>query len=129
MQPLGMQDSRASEQRLPPDAERALPYIDGVAAQDHAFVTCKPAAAIYASAHDLSAWIAMLVSGGAVGTTVLVDPAALGELWQTKIGSLEGTAPMFGHYRAYGMGWFLSLEGSKRLVGNEGGTPGFRSTV
>ncbi|HEX5051477.1 MAG TPA: serine hydrolase [Planctomycetota bacterium] len=127
--PLGMVHSRASAQRLPPDAEKALPHIDGEVVPDHEFVACKPAAAIYASVHELTAWMRMLLAGGKWGDKSLVDAASLQEMWRPHVMIGGGAGPGTGDFRSYGMGWFLSLERGKKLVEHDGGMPGFLSKV
>jgi CubicO group peptidase (beta-lactamase class C family) len=127
LKPLGMQDSRACAQRLPADAERAFPHIDGIEVPDHEFVACRPAAAIYSSVHDLSLWIACLLAGGKPDGAV--DEAMLGELWRPHVAMGGGTGGKPGDLRGYGMGWFLSLQDGKKLVEHDGGMPGFLSKV
>jgi len=127
LKPLGMQDSRACAQRLPADAERAFPHIDGHEVPDHEFVACKPAAAIYSSVHDLSLWIEYLLAGGKQDG--VVDEAMLSELWRPHVAMGAGTGSKPGDMRGYGMGWFLSLQDGKKLVEHDGGMPGFLSKV
>ncbi|MFY9340878.1 MAG: serine hydrolase [Planctomycetota bacterium] len=129
LQPLGMTQSRASAQRLPAGAEKALPHISGEAIPDHEFVACKPAASIYASVHELTAWMRMWLDGGKRHGTVLLPEAALRELWRphTLLGAGNGAGT--GDFRSYGLGWFLSLERGNKLVEHDGGMPGFLSKV
>lgn len=129
LRPLGMQATRPCAQLLPEGAEIALPYIDGVEVQDHHFVACKPAAAIYSSVHDLSAWMAMLLAGGKGHGQQLLDGAALAEMWKphVQMGAASGADPR--DLRAYGMGWFLYLHDGHKLVEHDGGMPGFLSKV
>jgi CubicO group peptidase (beta-lactamase class C family) len=127
--PLGMIHSRASAQRLPKDAEKAIPHIDGQAIPDHEFVACKPAAAIYSSVHELTNWVRMLLANGTFEGKRMLSPASIAEMWRPHVamggGSGAGTADM----RGYGMGWFLSIERGNKLVEHDGGMPGFLSKV
>jgi CubicO group peptidase (beta-lactamase class C family) len=127
--PLGMTASRASAQRLPPNAEKALPHIDGQVVPDHEFVACKPAASVYSSVHELSVWVRLLIAGGKWNGETLLADASLREMWRphTAIGSGAGAAT--GDFRSYGLGWFLSLERGQKLVEHDGGMPGFLSKV
>lgn len=127
--PLGMANSRASAQRLPQDAEKAIPHIDGQPIPDHEFVACKPAAAIYASVHDLTAWMRMLLAGGSWNGKPLLEPGSIGELWHPHVTMTGNSGPAAADFRGYGMGWFLSLERGKKLVEHDGGMPGFLSKV
>ncbi|MEO6594790.1 MAG: serine hydrolase domain-containing protein, partial [Planctomycetota bacterium] len=127
--PLGMVNSRASAQRLDASAEKALPHIDGKVIPDHEFVACKPAAAIYASVHELTAWMRMLLAGGKWNGETLIGDASLREMWRPHVTIGGGTGAGTGDFRSYGLGWFLSLERGKKLVEHDGGMPGFLSKV
>ncbi len=126
---LGMHNSRASAQRLPSDAEKALPHIGGAVIADHEFVACKPAAAIYSSVHELTAWMRMLIAGGKWQDAVLLPETALRELWRPHVSLAAGTGAGVGDFRSCGLGWFLSLERGQKLVEHDGGMPGFLSKV
>jgi CubicO group peptidase (beta-lactamase class C family) len=127
--PLGMTASRASAQRLPAGAEKALPHIDGKVIDDHEFVACKPAASIYSSVHELTAWMRMLLAGGKWGERELLANASLRELWRPHVTLGAGTGADTADFRSYGLGWFLSLERGQKLVEHDGGMPGFLSKV
>ena len=128
--PLGMTRSRASAQRLPQDAEKALPHIAGKVIPDHEFVACKPAASIYASAFDLTAWMRMLLDGGKWNGSTILTEDALREMWRPHVStSKQGTGPDTGDLSSYGLGWFLSLERGQKVVEHDGGMPGFLSKV
>jgi CubicO group peptidase (beta-lactamase class C family) len=127
--PLGMTASRASAPRLPAEAPRARPHIDGQEIPDHPFVACKPAAAIYSSVHELSLWMRALLAGGKVGEQVLLSPASLAEWWRPHVGTGPGTGANPADLRGYGLGWFVSLERGQKLVEHDGGMPGFLSKV
>jgi CubicO group peptidase (beta-lactamase class C family) len=129
-EPLGMASTRASAQRLPKDAEKALPHIDGQVIPDHEFVACKPAAAVYSSVHDLTAWIRFLLGGGKLGDKQLLSEASLREMWRPHVSTAgAGTGAGTGDFKSYGMGWFLTLERGQKVVEHDGGMPGFLSKV
>ncbi|MBL9077531.1 MAG: serine hydrolase [Planctomycetes bacterium] len=130
MGPLGMAASRACAQRLPPDAERAVPHIGGAAIQDHEFVACRPAASIYASVHDLVPWVRMLLAGGAWDGRPLLTEASLQQMWRPHVAiSDAGAGAGNDDFRSYGMGWFVGLERGRKIVHHDGGMPGFLSKV
>lgn len=129
MKPLGMGASRACRERLPGDAEVAHPFIDGEEVPDFVYHACKPAASIYASVHDLTAWVRMLVGGGAVAGKPLLAPQALAELWRPHVGLGGGAGAGTADFGGYGMGWFLRAEAGQKLVEHDGGMPGFLSKV
>ena len=127
--PLGMKDSRASAQRLPASAEKALPHIGGAVIADHEFTACKPAASIYSSVHELTAWMRMWLANGAWNGKPLLTQASLAELWHPHVTMSGGSGASAADFRGYGMGWFLNLERGKKLVEHDGGMPGFLSKV
>lgn len=130
LRPLGMARSGASAQRLPPDAEKALPHIGGEVIPDHDYVACKPAASIYSSVHEMTAWMRMLLAGGKWEEKVLLPEAALQEMWRPSVLlARTGSGATTGDFQSYGLGWFLSLERGQKLVEHDGGMPGFLSKV
>lgn len=129
LKPMGMQRSRAAAQALPADAEKAIPHIDGEPIPDHEFLAGKPAASIYSSAHELTAWIRLNLEGGKVGGRALLHPASFAEMWRPHVSIGGGSGANTNDLRSYGLGWFLSLEGAQKLVEHDGGMPGFLSKV
>ena len=127
--PLGMAATRASAQRLPKDAEKAIPHIDGVAVVDHEFVACKPAASLYSSVHELTAWMRMLLAGGQWQGKPMLTEASLREMWRPHVATAPGSGAATADFKSYGMGWFLSLERGQKVVEHDGGMPGFLSKV
>lgn len=129
LQPLGMVHSKSCAQRLDDDAEKALPFIDGVEVQDHVFAACKPAASIYSSVHELADWTRMLLNGGKWQDRQILGPGSLAEMWKphVQMGQASGASPA--DLRGYGLGWFLYLHDGRKLVEHDGGMPGFLSKV
>lgn len=128
--PLGMDASRAAAQRLPADAERAVPHIDGRPVLDHEFVACKPAAAIYSSVHELTAWVRMLLAHGTWQGRQLLAESSLQTMWRPHTAlNQAGSGAATDDFRSYGLGWFLSVERGQKLVEHDGGMPGFLSKV
>ena len=128
--PLGMTNSRPAAQDLAPDAERALPHIAGEAVPDHEFLACKPAASIYSSVHELTAWMRMLLAGGRWQGKSLVSKAGIQAMWRPHTPqAAKGSGPSTEDFRSYGLGWFLSVHEGNKLVEHDGGMPGFISKV
>ncbi len=127
--PLGMKNSRASAQRLPEGDGRALPHIDGEPVTDHEFVAVKPAASIYSSASELTAWIRFMLAEGAQGERQIISSSEVLEMWKPHIQIGPARGARTGDFRSYGLGWFLSLERGKKVVEHDGGMPGFLSKV
>ncbi|MCR9248186.1 MAG: serine hydrolase [bacterium] len=127
--PLGMQASRSAAQRLPADAERAVPHIDGEPIEDHQFRAVRPAASIYSSVTDLTPWMRMLLAEGKHGEKQMLSAQSLAEMWRPHIPIGRGTGANAGDFYSYGLGWFLSLDRGKKVVEHDGGMPGFLSKV
>lgn len=127
--PTGMASSATSADRLAPSAERATPHIDNQPIADHPFRAVKPAASIYASVRDLTAWLRFWLNGGKVGEQAILSEASLRELWRPHVFLGGGSGASTADFRAYGLGWFLSLERGSKLVEHDGGMPGFLSKV
>lgn len=128
--PLGMTASRSSAQRLPADAEKALPHIAGAVIPDHEFTACKPAAAIYSSVHEMTAWMRMLIAGGKWNGSEILGEASLREMWRPHtMASSRGSGAATDDMRAYGLGWSVSLERGQKVIEHDGGMPGFLSKV
>ncbi|MCK5942546.1 MAG: serine hydrolase [Planctomycetes bacterium] len=128
--PLGMEQSRPAAQDLPADADKALPHIGGEVIADHEFVACKPAASIYSSVHELTAWMRMLLNGGKWNGKQLLSQPSVIEMWrpQTHL-ARTGAGPRVDDFESYGLGWFLSIDHGDKVVEHDGGMPGFLSKV
>ncbi|MFM1873626.1 MAG: hypothetical protein RL398_3048 [Planctomycetota bacterium] len=129
MAQLGMTNSRASAGRLAADAEKAQPHIDGKQIPASEFLACKPAGAIYASVHELTAWMRMLLADGKYDGKQVLTAATLREMWHPNVTVGSGSGADLRDFRSYGLGWFLSVEQGKKLVEHDGGMPGFLSKV
>ncbi len=127
--PLGMSSSRATASRLPADAERALPHIDGEQIAATEFLACRPAGAIYSSVHELSAWVRMLTNGGVWHGKAMLNTESLRELWHPNVITGGGSGANTRDFRSCGLGWFLSVERGMKLIEHDGGMPGFLSKV
>ncbi|MCA8976973.1 MAG: serine hydrolase [Planctomycetes bacterium] len=127
--PLQMTHTRAAAQLLPADADKALPHIDGQPIVDHEFVAGKPAASIYSSVDELTAWMRMLLDGGRWQGEPILAVDSLREMWRPHVAIGGGSGASTADFKSYGLGWFLSLEGDKKVVEHDGGMPGFLSKV
>src|SRR5690606_2646550 len=97
---------------------------------DHEFEACKPAASIYSSVHELTAWMRMLMAGGNWEGQQLLSPTSLVEMWRPHTNTANaGSGTRTNDFKSYGLGWFLSLERGEKVVEHDGGMPGFLSKV
>ncbi|MBK8975227.1 MAG: serine hydrolase [Planctomycetes bacterium] len=131
MGPLGMAGSAPGFALLPTGASVAMPHIDGQRTRLVTFEACKPAAAIWASVHDLTAWLRMLLADGQWEGAQLLSPDSLHEMWRpyTPLGRGGRTPAAMEDFSSYGLGWFLYAIDGKKVVEHDGGMPGYISKV
>ncbi len=131
MKPLEMDNSVASFARLKDTTNIIAPHvpIDGKLKvikryQNQLF---DAAAGIYSSVNDLSKWAIMQMNNGQYGpdNKQLFSEKEHAEMWtpQTII-PIKTTAPYNSHFRAYGLGWFLSDVKGYKEVTHTGGLEG-----
>ncbi len=128
--PLGMTGTSIGFAGLPAESKPAMPHIDGIAVEVTTFKACRPAAAIWSSVHDLSAWMRMLLAEGKFDGKPVLSPATLHECWKPHTVMSGGRTPSaIEDFSSYGMGWFLYVQDGKKLVEHDGGMPGYISKV
>jgi CubicO group peptidase (beta-lactamase class C family) len=131
MKPLEMDNSVASFVRLKDTTNIIAPHvpIDGKLKvikryQNQLF---DAAAGIYSSVNDLSKWAIMQMNNGKYGPNneQLFSEKEHAEMWtpQTII-PIKTAAPYNSHFRAYGLGWFLSDVKGYKEVTHTGGLEG-----
>ena len=88
-----------------------------------------PAGAINANVVDAAKWIRMHLARGAYRGRRILSAGTVDELHSPQM--LVSSAPPFpfGHFYAYGMGWFLSDYRGRKLVLHGGTVTGFVSTI
>lgn len=130
LRPLGMTGTAAGFDRLAADAAWAHPHIEGRLEGVTSFRACKPAGAIWSSAHDMTMWMRMLLADGRFNGTQVVPSEVLHQCWTPHVMVRGGRTPAaIEDFSSYGMGWFLSVEDGKKLVEHDGGMPGYISKV
>jgi len=134
MKPLAMDESAGKQQRLKDQNNVAIPHslIEGkLIPLPHMNITRGEAAAgIYASVHDLGAWMIMNLNDGMNGTDTLISKANHDMMWKPHMNIRFSTIPG-GHYRsqfsAYGLGWSVDDFDGYTIIGHGGGLPGMLS--
>lgn len=96
--------------------------------------TMAAAGGIISSASDMSAWLRLQLSGGqSLDGTRIYSPEASHEMWQPQtilpISKARSLRFPTTHFRAYGLGWFLSDQHGLKWIGHSGGYDGMYSEV
>lgn len=90
------------------------------------------AAGIYSSVEDMSKWIQALLNSGKYGKNLdheLFSKSILEEMWSPQTIIPTGSGAYNTHFKAYGLGWFLSDVNGYKEVTHTGGLLGIVSQV
>src|SRR5687768_3902659 len=85
-------------------------------------IVVAPAGSIFSSVRDLSLYAAALIGGGANAHGRVLEPATLERMWEPQF-EVAADLP------AMGLAFFLHPVGGHRVVGHDGGWPGFVSAL
>jgi CubicO group peptidase (beta-lactamase class C family) len=85
-------------------------------------IVIAPAGSIFSSVRDLALYAAALIGGGANDHGRVLEPATLARMWEPQLEVAPGLAAM-------GLAFFLHPVGGHRVVGHDGGWPGFVSAL
>ena len=135
MQPLEMNESAGTLNRLQSKENIAKPHslVDGEFVEINEFdaTLAEAAAGIYASVDDLSKWMIMQLSNGAVNDSVqLISRRNHSKMWRpyTNRGFVaEPNPPYRTHFYAYGLGWGIRDVNGYIKLSHTGGMPGMLS--
>jgi CubicO group peptidase (beta-lactamase class C family) len=140
--PLGMNATKTSNQLFKPGDDYAYPHseVDGklqvIRFED--LDNAGPAGSINSSVAEMSKWLLLQLNHGKFPDrdARLFSEAASREMWSPQTilptGGEHITGPLAAlvpHFRAYGLGWFLSDYKGRKLVGHSGGVGGFVTRV
>ena len=137
MRPLGMKQSAASFDRLKDKSN----VIDAHAAVDEKIRVISrhkmqpgenAAGGIYANINDLSKWVLAQLNGGKYGSKLgkyLFSAKAQHEMWAAQTILPVGKNSYRTHFRAYGLGWFLSDVNGYKQVRHTGGLEGMVTEI
>jgi CubicO group peptidase (beta-lactamase class C family) len=84
----------------------------------------RPAGNMHSSAHEMARFVRMLLGWGELGTTFIVDPEYLGNMEQPR----TTIAAEAGLRNGYGTGITTRLDLPFKVLGHDGGLPGFLSS-
>ncbi len=135
-EPLGMNRTAMSWHRIDDYSN----VIEGHAPVDGELVpvglsftkVANPAAGIYSSVEDMSKWVQALLNSGKYGDDLeheLFSEPILKEMWSPQTIIPGGSGLYNTHFRAYGLGWFLSDVNGYKEVTHTGGLLGIVSQV
>ncbi|MDC3253123.1 serine hydrolase [Crocinitomicaceae bacterium] len=134
MKPLDMNESAGKQKRLKNQNNVAVPHslIEGkLVPLSHMEITQGEAAAgIYASVHDLGAWMVLNLNNGTWKNRKIVSEKNHNFMWRPHTNINFNTTPK-GHYKskfkAYGLGWSVDDYNGYTVIGHGGGLPGMLS--
>jgi len=137
MKPLGMNRSAASYQRLPDKSNVIAAHapVDGVVKviPRHQMKPGENAAGgIYSNINDLSKWVVARLDSGKYGpnlTKRLFSARSAREMWTPQTLLPVGKNLYRTHFRAYGLGWFLSDVYGYKQVRHTGGLEGMVTEI
>ena len=135
-QPLGMDRTAMSWHRIKDYSN----VIEGHAPVDGELVpvglsftkSANAAAGIYSSVEDMSKWVQALLNAGRYGEKMeneLFSQPVLQEMWSPQTIVPTGPGAYNTHFKAYGLGWFLSDVNGYKQVTHTGGLLGIVSQV
>lgn len=134
MQPIGMNGSAGTYQRLVDKKNVAMPHstVGGQLHPLEPFDIGMGAAAggIYASVNDLTKWMLLQLNDGKRGETTVFSKRNHREMWRphTNLGfNPKPDPPYKTHFSAYGLGWFIHDLNGYIIYEHTGGLPGMLS--
>lgn len=129
--PLGMANSRTSNDVLRDGDPIAYPHLKGQTEELFDFNGTKPAASIYSSVEDLSHWVAMLMNDGKYKGKQVLAPETIAAMFKSE--TVQGISPLWQglgtRFKTYGLGWGLFDYRSAFVAEHNGGMPGYISKV
>lgn len=129
--PLGMTNTRSSNDVLSPGQNIAYGHINGKQQEIFDFNGTKPAASIYSSVEDLSKWCKMWLAGGSYNGKQILSKESIRTIQSMQIAlGVSPNSEAWGiHFRGYGLGWNMFDYAGRKVVEHDGGMPGYISKV
>jgi CubicO group peptidase (beta-lactamase class C family) len=139
--PLGMKTTTVSNSVFKPGDNYAFPHskVDGrlQVIPFHDLDNAGPAGSINSSVAEMCKWFLLQLNHGKFPDrdARLFSEARSREMWSSQTilpipeDSTGPLASLRGHFRSYGLGWFLTDYKGRKLVGHSGGVAGFVSRV
>jgi CubicO group peptidase (beta-lactamase class C family) len=129
--PLGMIQTRPSNDELSPGQEIALGHLNNKALDVYDFNAAKPAAAMYSSVDELSMWTTLMMNNGTYRGQKIISSNSVNRIMEphTILGAGNSQKQHGINFYTYGLGWFIFDYNGKKVVEHDGGMPGYISKV
>jgi len=129
--PLGMLQTRPSNDELCKDQDVALGHINSKVLDIYDFNGAKPAASMYSSVDELSKWVILLMNKGSYKDQQIISSATLDRIMEphTILGASKSQKKHGINFYTYGLGWFIFDYNGQKIVEHDGGMPGYISKV
>lgn len=130
-EPLGMIESRPSNDELSNNQNIALGHLENKVLEIYDFNAAKPAASIYSSVDELSVWTMLMMNNGTYRNHKIISPESLNRIMEphTILGAGPSQKQHGINFYMYGLGWFIFDYSGKKIVEHDGGMPGYISKV
>jgi CubicO group peptidase (beta-lactamase class C family) len=132
LKPIGMTDGNARGFGGAPGTNVATPAARLDGAVRSLTVTPRPgygAGGVNASAADLSRWLRLLVAGGTIDGTKLLDPAVVGAMTSSQTIARPMAWTPGANFATYGLGWFLHDYRGRKVAQHGGSAEGWSAAV
>lgn len=129
--PLGMVQTRPSNDELTKDQEIAYGHINNKVLGVIDFNAAKSAAAMYSSADEMSLWTIMMLNSGKYKGKQIISTGSLTRILEphTILGASASQKKHGINFYTYGLGWFIYDYNGKKIAEHDGGMPGYISKV
>jgi CubicO group peptidase (beta-lactamase class C family) len=130
-QPLGMTNTRPSNDELTKDQHIAYGHLDNKVLEVYDFNSAKSAAGMYSNVDELSIWTMMLLNNGKLKGHRFLSENSVNRLMEphTILGTSIAQRQRGIHFNTYGLGWFISDYNGRKIVEHDGGMPGYISKI
>lgn len=129
--PLGMQDTRPSNDELTAGEDITDGHIDNKVIQRYDWNAAKPASGIYSSVDELSIWTMLLNNKGVYNGKRIISESSLRRIFDphTVMNLSENMRQHGISFNLYAMGWRVHDYNGRKIVDHDGGMPGYISNV
>jgi CubicO group peptidase (beta-lactamase class C family) len=135
--PLGMTHSSSSIAGVDRSGNLASPHVElegkAIVIEPHEGDNMNPAGSIYSSARDMTRWLTLQLSDGAIDGERLLTSGSLGttQTPQMLIANASPWLEMFpdAHFLSYGAGWFIWTYRGHKLISHGGNIDGMAAVA
>ncbi|HEX2977495.1 MAG TPA: serine hydrolase, partial [Bacteroidales bacterium] len=129
--PLGMQETRPSNDELTPGQDVTDGHINNKAIERYDWNAAKSAAGIYSSVDELSLWTMLLNNKGMYKGKRIISESSLKRIFDphTVMNISESMRNHGISFNLYAMGWRVHDYNGRKILDHDGGMPGYISNV